>query len=195
MEKAKVHEEFEGKELDDIKRDYKTALEGCHDLLSESLASIKSGRASTKIFDDIEVKAYGDVTPFCDVAQTMVQGNNNLIVKVYDETVLQEVLKSLQRSDFDLQCQLEGKDIRVKLGTSKKEHIIAALKKVKEANDSFKKDVREARHNALQTLKKLGKILPQDQIKLLEDEFELLVKKAEEAAKKECDAKEKEINA
>jgi ribosome recycling factor len=34
------------------------------DLLDESLASIKSGRASTKIFDDIEVKAYGEPTPF-----------------------------------------------------------------------------------------------------------------------------------
>lgn len=68
LEKAKVHEEFEGKELDDIKRDYRDALDGCHDLLEEALASIKSGRANNKIFDDIEVKAYGENTPFCDVA-------------------------------------------------------------------------------------------------------------------------------
>ena len=37
-------------------------------MLTDSLANIKSGRASTKIFDDIEVKAYGEPTPFCDVA-------------------------------------------------------------------------------------------------------------------------------
>lgn len=60
-EKAKIHSEFEGKEVDDIKRDYAESLLGCMDLLDEQLCSIKSGRASTKIFDDLEVKAYGEI--------------------------------------------------------------------------------------------------------------------------------------
>lgn len=90
----------------------------------------------------------------------MVQGSNNLVVKVFDEGVKDEVLKALQRSDFDLQVQLEGKDIRVKLGTNRKEQVAAALKKVKECSEYFKKDLRAARHTALDTLKKLGKILP-----------------------------------
>ena len=68
QEKAKVHEEFEGKELDDIKKEYAQSLIGCMDLLEEALDSIKSGRASTKIFDEVEVKAYGEVQQFCDVA-------------------------------------------------------------------------------------------------------------------------------
>lgn len=46
----------------------------------------------------------------------------------------------------------------------------------------------------MDTLKKLGKILPQDEIKLLEDEFEKMIKKAEDGAKKVCDEKDKEIN-
>lgn len=59
---------------------------------------------------------------------------------------------------------------------------------------SFQRNVREARHTAMDTLKKLGKILPQDEIKLLEDEFEKMIKKSEEGAKKVCDEKDKEIN-
>lgn len=134
-EKAKVVEEFSGKELDDIKKDYAKALVGCMDLLADALASIKSGRASPTIFDDIEVKAYGEAQLFSDLATTVVKGSNNLIVKVFDDSVKDEVLKSLQRSDFDLQVQLEGKDIRIKLGTSRKEHMEAAKKKVKELNE------------------------------------------------------------
>lgn len=65
------------------------------DLLEEALSSIKSGRASTKIFDDLEVKAYGEMQMFCDLAQTVVQGSNNLVVKVFDEGVKDEVLKAL----------------------------------------------------------------------------------------------------
>ena len=57
-----------------------------------------------------------------------MKGNNNLLVKIFDENVKDDVLKALARSEFDIQTTMEGKDIKVKLGTSKKEHIDAALK-------------------------------------------------------------------
>ena len=58
-------------------------------------------------------------------------------MKVFDESVKDEVLKALQRSEFELNLQMEGKDIRVKLGASRKEHIDAGLKKIKELGQSF----------------------------------------------------------
>ena len=67
-EKAKVHSEFEGKQIDDIKKEYAESLIACMDELDDELSSVKSGRASTKIFDDLEVKAYGEMQYFCDVA-------------------------------------------------------------------------------------------------------------------------------
>ena len=73
----------------------------------------------------------------------------------------------------------EGKDIRVKLGASRKEHIEAGLKKTKELSQEFAKDVRHARHNAMQVLKKLSKIMPDEEVKIVEDEYESLMKKAE----------------
>ncbi len=60
-------------------------------------------------------------------------------MKVFDESVREEVLKALQRSDFELSLQMDGRDIKVKLGTSRKEHAEAGLKKVKEYNEVFKK--------------------------------------------------------
>jgi len=94
-----------------------------------------------------------------------------------------------------LECRLEGKDIRIKLGTSRKEHQAAGIKKVKKLNETFLKDSRSARQSALQTVKKLEKIISKDEVKLLEDEIEKNLKKTEDEAKKLCEAKEKEINA
>ena len=74
-----------------------------------------------------------------DLATTVVQGSSNLVVKVFDEAVKDEVIKALQRSDFELNVQVSGKDINVKLGTSRKEHAVAGLKKVKEYEETFKK--------------------------------------------------------
>jgi ribosome recycling factor len=97
-----LKEEFEGKELDDVKNDYQTSLDDCLESLEEEMDQIKSGRASPTIFNDLEVKAYGEMQMFGDLAMTVVQGNNNLMVKVFDDSVKDEVIKTLNRSDFDL---------------------------------------------------------------------------------------------
>lgn len=88
---------------------------------------------------------------------------------------------------------MEGKDIKVKLGTTKKEHIDAAVKQIKEIFDEYKRDIKEVRHAMINTVKKLDKILPQDEIKLLQKDLEKLCTNSESKAKKIIDAKEKEI--
>jgi ribosome recycling factor len=59
----------------------------------------------------------------------IVKGSNQLLVRVFDEAAKEDVIKALQRSqDYDMNVTVEGKDIKVRLGTSKKEHMDAALK-------------------------------------------------------------------
>ena len=55
------------------------------------------------------------------------------MLKVFDDSVRDEIMKSLTRVDMELSTSLEGKDIKIKLGTSRKEHVAAGLKKVKTA--------------------------------------------------------------
>ena len=158
------------------------------------LDSIKSGRASSTMFDDLEVKAYGETHFIKDLASTSVQGTNTLLLKVFDETVKDEVLKTLSRTEFEMSVQLEGKDIKIKLGTSRKEHVAAGLKKIKAANEEFKKNVRDARHKVLEVIKKLSKVVPQETTTLLEAEIATKIKKAEDLAKKTVESKEKDLN-
>ena len=58
-----------------------------------------------------------------------------LTVKVFDESVKEEVLKTLNRSEFDIEVQMEGKDIKVKLGLGKKEMQTKARKQIKDFGD------------------------------------------------------------
>lgn len=88
---------------------------------------------------------------------------------------------------------VEGKDIKVKLGTSKKEHMDAALKQVKAAHEDFKRDIKEVRHGMQDVVKKLDKILPKDETELLKKDLEKLCTNKEAEAKKILDAKEKEV--
>jgi ribosome recycling factor len=62
------------------------------------------------------------------MCQVIVKGSQNLLIKVFDENVKDDVIKAIARSEFDTNCTMEGKDIKVKLGSSKKEVIESALK-------------------------------------------------------------------
>jgi ribosome recycling factor len=124
-----VQAEFEGKDVDTVKKEFDEQLSETVASLDAALKLIRSGRASPNIFDHIEIVAYGEKHPFTDMCQTIVKGTNNLMVRVFDENVKEDVIKALQRvQDMDLNVTVEGKDLKVKLGTSKKEHIDAALK-------------------------------------------------------------------
>ena len=68
------------------------------------------------------------------------------MVKVFDEGMRGDVLKALETSEFDINCSVEGKDIKVKIQTSKKEHMDAALKKVRKINEEFKRGMKDVRH-------------------------------------------------
>ena len=103
-------------------------LEEVIEIFEDNLKKIKSGRASNDIFDELEVKAYGEMSRLGDLCQTIVRGNQLLTVKCFDESVKEEVIKSLNRSNFDIEVQMEGKDIRVKMGLGKKEQQDKALK-------------------------------------------------------------------
>lgn len=154
---------------------------------------MKTGRASPTIFDHLEVSAYGEKHPFGDLCQTIVKGNSNLLVRVFDETVKDDVLKALARCEFDIQVNSEGKDIRVKLGTSKKEHVDAALKQVKALGEEFKQETKGVRQEINATLRQLEKILPQEEVRVLQKDLEKLCAGKEAEAKKLAEAKEKEI--
>lgn len=193
-EKEEVHAQFEGKDLEAVKRDHDEQLAEIVSSLDEALKQVKSGRASSNMFDHMEVTTYGEKHPFSDLCQVIVKGTNLLLIRVFDDNAKEDVIKTLQRAqDFDMSVTVEGKDLKVKLGTSKKEHMDAALKQVKAAHDEFKKEVKDVRHAIQDVVKKLDKILPKDETQLLTKDLEKIVTNKEAEAKKLIDAKEKEI--
>ena len=169
-------------------------LEECLESLDDELKAIKSGRASNDIFDELEVKAYGEMQRFGDLCQTIVRGQQLLTVKVFDESVKDEVLKSLTRADMDIEVQMEGKDIRVKMGLGKKEHQQKALKQIKTLGDDCKINIRQVRHDLQDTLKKLQKILPKDLMKQFDDQLEKEMKATEKKCEEALKSKVKEID-
>ncbi len=97
-EKEQVHAQFEGKDLDAVKKDFDAQLADIVASLDEALKQVKSGRASPNMFDHLEVVAYGEKHPFSDLCQVIVKGTNLLLVRVFDDNAKEDVIKTLQRN-------------------------------------------------------------------------------------------------
>jgi hypothetical protein len=135
-EKEEVHSQFQGKNVDTVKKEFDEELGRAVQAMTDELKQIRSGRASPTIFDHLEITTYGEKHPFSDLCQVIVKGSNLLLVRVFDDASKEDVIKALQRvQDFDLNVTVEGKDLKVKLGTSKKEHVDGAMKQHKAASE------------------------------------------------------------
>ena len=82
-------------DTDTLKSDYDQKLSDHIESLEEALKQIKSGRASPSMFDHLEITAYGEKHPFADLCQVIVKGANQLLVRVFDDGVKEDVIKAL----------------------------------------------------------------------------------------------------
>jgi len=80
------------------------------------------------MFDNLSFKAYGEKSFFSDICQIVVRGSNQVIITMPDESLKDEILKALSRSEYELESRVEGKNIHIKLGTTKKDIIEKATK-------------------------------------------------------------------
>ena len=62
-----MHAQFEGKDLDAVKKDYEEQLGDLVADMDEALKQIRTGRAAPNMFDHLEVTAYGEKHPFSDL--------------------------------------------------------------------------------------------------------------------------------
>lgn len=118
------------------------------------LASIRAGRASTALLDNIYVEYYGTQTPINQVASLSVPEPKMILIQPWDVNVINAIEKAIQKSDLNLTPSSDGKVIRlilpeltserrqelVKLAKNKAEETRVAVRNIRrESNDSLKK--------------------------------------------------------
>lgn len=141
------------------------------------------------MFDEVQVHAYGDVYDLSELAQTIVRGESNVLISVYDDQLKESVMKSMIVHDPELECSIEGKYISVKMGMTRAENRGAIITKAKQHFLSFKSNLAKERGEALNTIKELEKIIDMDEIDIKKAELEESYKKYQKKGQKVLDDK------
>ena len=137
----------------DLKRRMDQAVAG----FQHSLASIRTGRASAHMLDNIKVDFYGTQMPVNQLAQVSTPEASLIVISPYDPSSIKEIEKAIQSSDLGLNPQSDGKIIRVPVPPMTEERRRDVVKHLNKDLEEHRTSVRNVRRDGNDALKKLAK--------------------------------------
>ncbi|WP_391527653.1 ribosome recycling factor [Peptoniphilus harei] len=165
------------------------------DSLTESLQSIRAGRANTSLLDKIYVDYYGQQSPLNQVASLSAPEARLLAIQPWDATLIPEIEKAIQKSDLGITPSNDGKVIRLVIPQLTEERRKDLTKLVGKYAEEAKVSIRNIRRDAMEDIKKAEKAkeISEDDRKTYEEDIQKLTDKYIKDIDGVAEEKEKEL--
>jgi len=183
--------------LKDVEANAKSRMEKALGDLQHALSSIRTGRASVSIFDNVRVDYYGTATPLNQLANLHVPEPTMITIQPWDVSQIGVIEKAILTSGLGLNPANDGKIIRVPIPALTEERRKEIAKRLLGIAEDHRVSLRNIRRDANDHMKKLlkDKTISEDDERRGLDEMQKMtdgyVTKIDATAK----AKEKEIMA
>ena len=140
-----------------VLRDIEQRMTGAENALSKALGSIRAGRANASLLEGIQVLYYGAPTPLNQLAQISVPEARMLTITPFDKGSLEEIEKSINKSDIGITPSNDGNMVRLVIPQLTEERRRDIAKLVGEESENAKVAVRNIRRDGLDEFRKLEK--------------------------------------
>ncbi|HEX2967446.1 MAG TPA: ribosome recycling factor [Syntrophorhabdaceae bacterium] len=165
--------------------------------LKKDLSKLRTGVASVSLLEDIRIDYYNQPTPLNQVAAIGVPDSRTITIQPWDNSVVGEIEKAIQKSDLGVNPVSDGKLIRLsfpKLTEERRRDLTKVGSKMLEATKVAMRNVRRDINEQLKKMEK-DKLISQDDLRKDQDEVQKITDKYIEMAEKTYTEKQKEIMA
>ena len=97
----------------EIQTETKKKMEKTLEILKEEFKSIRSGRATPGLVENIKVNCYGSLMPIKQLANIAAPESQLIVISPYDPSTLKDIEKAIQQSELELTTNSDGKVIRI----------------------------------------------------------------------------------
>lgn len=159
------------------------------------LKTIRAGRANAAVLDKVAIDYYGVPTPVAQVGSISSPEPRALVIQPWDQTILKEIEKAIQKSEIGIAPQNDGKVIRLNFPPLTEERRKELVKQVKKYAEEAKVQIRNVRRDAMEDYKakKKNSEITEDDLKGIEKDIQALTDKFVKEIEDITAAKEKEI--
>lgn len=144
--------------------------------LGHEFSTVRTGRATSAVLEDVKVDYYGSPMPVPQVATVKSPDAHMLTIEPWDKSMLSTIEKAIQSSDLGINPSNDGTVIRLPFPPLTEERRRELVKLCKNYAEKAKVAVRDVRHDAIKQLEKREKDaeISQDDLRRAEVEVQKL---------------------
>jgi ribosome recycling factor len=173
----------------------RTRMEKAVEDFRKELSSIRTGRASAAILDQVRVDYHGTPMPVNQLGSVTIPDPGTLMISPWDPSAVALIDKAIRASDLGLNPSTDGKVVRVPIPSPTGERRKELVKQIHKALENHRTAVRNIRRDIKEAIDKLekDKKISQDEQKRSLDELEKLSHSETKKIEDLSAAKEKEV--
>jgi ribosome recycling factor len=181
--------------MEAIKKSAEEKMKKAVKALEDEFKTIRTGRASAALFENIRVDYYEQKVPLNQVATISIPEARLVIIQPWDRSVLPEIEKAIQKSELSVNPNNDGKVIRIAIPPLTEERRKELAKVAKNIAEKSRVSIRNVRRDTNEEIKKKEKdgSLSEDQAKRGMDDIQKLTDKYIEEINTVLAKKDKEI--
>jgi len=136
--------------VDECESRMKKAVEVLHN----ELKTVRTGRASTGLVENMKVDYYGTATPLKQMATLATPQPDMIVIKPFDPASVKEIEKAIRSSDLSIAPVVDGKLIRLNIPPLSEERRRQLAAQAKQTGEQTKVSIRNIRREANKQLEK-----------------------------------------
>ena len=170
-------------------------MEKSVDYMIHEFSSVRTGKASPALVENVDVEAYGSSMKLKQLALITTPEPRLLVVQPFDASTVKDIERALKESKIGIQPLVDGKLIRLPVPELSEERRRDLVKSLKQMAEEARVRVRTNRRNALDEAKKLQKSgdLTEDGLRDIEDDIQKLTDKFVKSVDDHFERKEAEV--
>lgn len=162
--------------MDQLSQETKQKMQKVLEVLRVDLSTVRTGRAMPSLIENVTVSVYGGSTrlKMMELGTIAATDSQTLVITPFDPTIIGEIQKGILEANVGLNPVIDGQIIRISippLSTERREQLIHLMKQKLENGKIM---VRQARHDAMNEIKKKSnnKEISEDDMVRLEKEVQ-----------------------
>ena len=178
-----------------IQKQAEERMTGAIENLRYELNKIRTGKASPSILDGVKVNYYGSVVPLKQAASISVPEIRLITVQPWDKSMINEIEKTILKSDIGLTPVSDGHIIRLPIPQLTEERRLELVKQAKRLGEEIKISIRTSRREANESIKNAEKdsTISEDESHRAQDKIQELTNNYTKTVDEILNAKEREI--
>lgn len=155
--------------MDEIALEAQERMNKSIEVLHNTLATLRTGKASPALLNNLEIDYYGSMTPVNQISSISVPEPRQLLIKPYDKGDVKAIVTAINASDLGLNPINEGTQIRLMIPVLTEERRKDITKQAHKYGEETKVSIRNIRREFVDLAKDDDAMSEDYQKRLLDD--------------------------